>query len=174
MNSQDNYLTESSLGLFLREYLPNGTWVFNKCFPNNRFRPDYRNDFYKITIEFDGYQHYTSSSVIYKDSLKDKIYQDSGYKCIRIPYFIQLSDTVIKELFSINCNYIQTFPHGFIADKSTMILPADFCELGVKRFKEDLEKFSFIKKDIIISLKNQLTKKEKCEILPPSLYYLID
>ena len=96
MNIQDNYLTESSLGLFLREYLPNGTWVFNKCFPNNRFRPDYRNDFYKITIEFDGYQHYTSSSVVYRDSLKDKIYQDSGYKCIRIPYFIQLSDTVIK------------------------------------------------------------------------------
>ena len=55
-----------------------------------------------------------------------------------------------------------------------MVFPADFCSLGIDRFKKDLEKFFFIRNDIVASLKEKAKKKDWKLILPKELKYLIE
>ena len=98
------YLTEEKLGEFLRKHFNEGEWIHDKCFLG-RNRPDYRNDFYKMIVEFDGYAHYTSSKRIVLDGLKDELYHKNGYKVIHIPYFVQLSEKTISKLFGLNVKY---------------------------------------------------------------------
>jgi hypothetical protein len=153
-----NYLTEHKLVTFLLTFIdPDG--IHNKQFMKHRFRPDFVSHKHKFIVEFDGYLHYTKAKTILDDYRKDKIIFDEGYTIQRIPYFVQLDRKVMDHLFSsymINetHDYIK-YPHGFIDDKA--ILPADFCTLGVKRFKEDLDKFEYISKEIL----NSLTKINK-------------
>jgi hypothetical protein len=60
------------------------------------------------------------------------------------------------------------YRHGFIDGKAC--LPSNFCELGVAKFKRDLKKFEYIKKDIILSLKEKSKKLgDKRLVLPLSL-----
>ncbi len=169
-----NYLTESILGNFLVDLYPNYIFEHNKKVPgsNCQYRPDYRNDKLKLIIEFDGYRHYSQSTDIIKDCTKDTIYKNMGYNIIRIPYFVQLSNIVIKKLFDLELNYQQNYPHGFIDEKC--LLPCDFNELGIERFKEDLIKFDYIAYEIINSLKIKINLCNDIRlVLPKSLYYLI-
>lgn len=168
------YLNEAKLGEILKILFPNKDFIHDKAVPtssNRRKRPDYRCDDLNLIVEFDGYGHYTVSKNIISDLDKDEDYNNLGYKVIRIPYFIQLTKEVIFDLFDIEIEEeLYTYPHGFIDKKA--ILPADFCELGVKKFKDDLIKFSYIKDDIINSLSKQLEIKDINIVLPPSLSYL--
>lgn len=167
------YLIESRLGEFLKKLYPNHEFIHDKIVPNLGInnRPDYRNDELKLIVEFDGYQHYTSSSYILTDQKKDEIYSGAGYRIIRIPYFVQLSTDVIQNLFEIDFIINQVYPHGFIDKKA--ILPADFCELGIHRFKSDLERFSFIKQEIIQSLNAKVAELITLRLVfPPSLDYI--
>ena len=161
------YLTESSLGDFLKTALPNGEWIHDKAFIT-KTRPDYRNDKLKLIVEFDGYLHYTSAKRIVADFAKDELYEKNGYSVIRIPYFVQLSNAVIKHLFKIDINIEQVYPHGFI-DK-TCILPADFCELGIVKFKDNLRSFNYLLEDIIVSLQQKIEvfQDKRC-VIPQSL-----
>jgi hypothetical protein len=168
---KNNYLTETKLGEFLKILYPDKEFVRDKCVPNSNciYRPDYRNDELKLIVEFDGSSHYTSSKRIFADIEKDKIFKYMGYKIIRIPYFIQLSPAIIRYLFGKSPeNLKQIYPHGFIDYKCT--LPSDFCELGLEKFKKDLDFFSFIKNEILKSLKNKIkeNKGEMLKVLPPS------
>jgi hypothetical protein len=43
-------------------------------------------------------------------------------------------------------------------------LPADFCTIGVERFKKDLERFNFIKDEIFASLQDNI--KRELEVFP--------
>ena len=59
------------------------------------------------------------------------------------------------------------FPHGFIA--STVVMPADFCELGIARFEDDLERFSYIRAEILGSLQRAATVRGDWRLVyPPS------
>ena len=169
------YLNESKLGDLLEVLFPNEEFIHDKAVPNSknkRKRPDYRCDNLKLIIEYDGFGHYTVSKNIISDIDKDLDYTSMGYKVIRIPYFIQLTKEVIYNLFNIKLDKdLYSYPHGFIDKKA--VLPADFCELGIKKFREDLERFSFVKEDIIKSLNQHLKTKDINIILPPSLQYLI-
>lgn len=162
----NNYLTEENLGVFLNIYFQQGKWIHDKSFIG-RLRPDYRNEFYKMIVEFDGYAHYTTSKRILVDKKKDELYSKEGYRVIRIPYFIQLSKYTIKKLFNININYEQQYPHGFIDNKC--ILPADFCYLGIRKFLNDLNNFSNIKDEIIESLKNKIIKLGNRQLVVPNI-----
>ena len=71
---------------------------------------------------------------------KNKILENNGYKIVRIPYFIQLTKENQLKLFGKYVEFNLDFPNGFIHPKA--ILPMDFCYLGLKRFKEDLDKFN--------------------------------
>jgi hypothetical protein len=125
----------------------------------------------KLCIEFDGYLHYTKSKSVLDDKRKDEIVAGAGYKIVRIPYFIQLSAKTIKTLFGAKVAWKQEFPHGFVSNEPTVVLPADFCEAGLERFKQELKLFSSVKKDIIDSFK--LRKEPIDAVLPPSLQYLL-
>jgi len=168
------YLTEEKLGIFLNLYFKD-LFIHNKAViesKNKRFRPDYQSKKLKIIIEFDGYSHYCNSKQIKRDNTKDYEYKNLGYKIFRIPYFIQLSNNLIFLIFNDNFNIEQIYPNGFIDSKA--ILPADFCELGNKKFLNNLDTFYYCKTDIINSLKNKVNELNDINlVLPPSLNYII-
>ena len=163
------YLTEQSLQDILT-LIYNKEFIRDKKVPNSNIlnRPDYRNDELMIIVEFDGYGHYTNPQIIINDIKKDNCYKDMGYTIIRIPYYVQISTETIKHLFNKDIEYIQTYKHGFIDKK--VIYPAQFCELGVIKLLEDLERFSFIQDEIKESI---ITNNKDINILlPPSIQYL--
>ena len=63
---KNNYLTESKLSNLLKEIYPSEEFEHDKKVPNSdiNLRPDYRSDELKLIVEFDGYRHYSVSSVI--------------------------------------------------------------------------------------------------------------
>ena len=150
------YLTEAKLELYLKNIFPNTNIIRDRIVPNSgiKNRPDFRIDELMLIVEFDGYGHYTKPKTILTDNMKDTTYQNMGYTVVRIPYFIQWSKELVKSLFGIDTTIKQTYPHGFIDKKAP--LPAEFCSLGLEKFNEDLNKFSFAKNDILISLKNKI------------------
>jgi hypothetical protein len=138
---------------------------------NIQSRPDFRCDALKLIIEFDGYRHYNDIKTIINDHNKSYVYGNMGYKIIRIPYFIQLSTIMIKQLFGVDYEYIQSYQHGFIDEAA--LLPANFNEEGVKRFIKDLDTYKFAHSEIIMSLKNKIRICNNIDmVLPPSLHYL--
>ncbi|MBE3658651.1 hypothetical protein BOO92_18435 [Vibrio navarrensis] len=66
----------------------------------------------------------------------------------------------------------QIYEHGFIDKKA--ILPADYCELGVRQFEQDLATFSAFKSDIVKSLESKISELGNIDlVLPSSLHYLV-
>jgi hypothetical protein len=168
------YLTEKSLGEKLTKIFSNQVFIHDEVVPDSgvRFRPDYRCDELHLIIEFDGDRHYREAAVIVRDQKKDKIFSKMGYKVVRIPYFVQLTKDIIKFIFDVDYDFHEEYPHGFISKEAK--LPADFCELGVKKFKEDLIRFQIIKGDIIESLKEKQKGLGVIElVVPPSLFSLL-
>lgn len=155
MKKTTHYLTEKKLGEIFSEILPNKQFIHDKTVPNSncKMRPDYRFEDLKLIVEFDGNRHYQQVEVILKDEQKDNIYKKLGYRIVRIPYFIQMTNKLLQGLFNQEFVYTQVYPHGFIDDN--VILPATFCELGIKRFLNDLENFANYREDIILSLQKK-------------------
>lgn len=176
LKMQEGFLTEQSLGYFLKLIYEGAFFEHDKSFIKGlRIRPDYRSELLKIIVEFDGYNHYTSPDRIVADFENMEIYKSLGYKVIRIPYFVQMSKSVIKYLFEKNVDIEQTYKHGFVSSKATNVLPSSFCMLGIRKFQEDLDRFKFINEDLKDSLKQQLKIKKKRElVLPEQLFYLFD
>lgn len=169
---EEDYLTELSLGRFLRERLDEGV-VADSVVPGlgRRFRPDYRSERHRLVVEFDGDQHYRSAGHVLRDQERDAILRDAGYTVARIPYFVQLDATTIGLLFGglvIDRSAFKSFPHGFIAER--VVMPADFCELGVQRFSADLRRFAAVAKDIARSLRAAEARLGDWRLVyPPSL-----
>ena len=92
-------------------------WIHNKIVDSipksirRRFRPDYRNEEKRLIIEFDGPDHFRNVVRIQSDQEGNKYYIENGYTVIRTPYFIQLTKTVIKQLFAVEMNE-EMFPEG--------------------------------------------------------------
>lgn len=169
------YLTEQLLSEVLSLICPNKEFVKDKVVPNSgvRTRPDYRNDDLMLIVEFDGNHHYQVSKKIKNEINKTKLYEEMGYNVVRIPYFIQISSQTIKHLFGVDMDYKQVFPHGFISKR--VIMPADFSEMGILKFKEDLKKFNYIKPEIIKSLSEKIKTTQDIDlVIPSSLQYLVD
>lgn len=170
LGTERPYLDELSLGRFLREQLDPET-LSSASVPGivRRFRPDYRSERHKLTVEFDGDQHYRSAKHVIEDKARDRILTEAGYRVIRVPYFVQMTAPVIGQLFGsliISHDRFKDFPHGFIAD--TVVFPADFCELGVERFLADLGRFAAIRTDILASLERAVTAKGDWRLVYPS------
>ncbi len=105
-------------------------------------RPDYRSDSLKLIIEFDGLQHYTNPKQIEKDKANTKIYESCGYKVVRIPYFIQLSNKAVKTLFGIDVKtelFNEEYPS--IGGKDVKGNPSYLCIEGIKRMAKEFKKF---------------------------------
>ena len=169
----NEYLTEERLSNIINIFYKDTKIIRDKCFLNHRFRPDFYLPELKLAIEYDGHPHYTEAKNVLNDTSKEMHLINNGVKLIRIPYFIQLNTYIISYLFNIDYKFDQIYPHGFIDKK--VVMPADYCEIGISRFIKDLEKFSFIKDEIIISLKNKIALlKNQDLVLPPRLSYLVN
>jgi very-short-patch-repair endonuclease len=175
-SSQREYLTEISLGQLLRKRVDT-TFVANQPVRDlgRRFRPDYHSEAHKLVVEFDGDQHYRSARVILGDVERDAFFTENGFHVIRIPYFVQLSRAVIAHLSGDIANATSdflNFPHGFIA--STVVMPADFCELGIARFEDDLERFGYIAGAILESLREAAAARgDWRSVYPLSRYWCV-
>ena len=122
-------------------------------------------------VEFDGDRHYRDSLTINADRKKDAIAKKLGYKTIRIPYWVQLTNETFLYYFGFQENIIQDFPHGFIKSK---IFPASYCEMGIERFNNELNKLPINTKiDVISSLKDRANEFDIEYVLPTNLRNLI-
>ena len=121
-------------------------WVHDKAFGehngiNYRIRPDYRCDKLNLIIEFDGLPHYQNPDTILKDDHNQKIYSDCGYKVVRIPYFIQLTNSVVEQLFDVKVLeplFPEDIPSMGPKGRNT---PAYCCPAGLFRMALEIKKF---------------------------------
>lgn len=171
-----NYLTEHSLGEYLTIIYPGVDFIRDRMVPNSgiKNRPDYRSDDLNLIVEFDGWRHYSSAENILTDINKEFVYAGMGYNVIRIPYFVQMSSAVVFELFGVEVDIEQTYPHGFI--DSQALLPADYCQMGIDKFLVDVhDTFKFISADIIKSIRTKIEHLgDKRLVLPNQLFHLIE
>ncbi len=170
------YLTEELLGTILRT-IPDATVEGQWALPNTRFKYDYKvtTKDYTYFVEFDGYGHFTCPKTITRDSHKDEMlldfihslepineedtdacsydeYISDKYKIIRIPYFVQLDDTMLEYYFEgtdITVGY--KYPHGFI--DSNAKTPDYFCYQGILKYKSVLNSLpKWVREDIKFSV----------------------
>lgn len=141
---KDTGLHRTGLEEYLSAIFPETRdWIHNQRIPNSErlFRPDYRSKALNLIVEFDGLQHYTRPDIILKDDEKTNFYQTQGYKVVRIPYFIQLTNKVIKQLFGQDVDeqmFNEMIPSLGIKSKNT---PAYLCGAGIKRMQNEFKKF---------------------------------
>jgi len=141
-------LHRTGLDEYLAAIFPNiDDWVHDKSANIShegkklRNRPDYRSETLKLIIEFDGLQHYTSPDQIENDMRMKSIYESAGYTCVRIPYFIQLTNTAVKELFGVDVAeplFDLYTPSISMVGKNT---PAYLCPAGIRRMANEFRRF---------------------------------
>ena len=141
---KDTGLHRTGLEQYLKVIFPNiNDWVHNKSCSewNRKVRPDYRSENLKLIIEFDGLQHYNNIGKIIDDIEKTEYYKKLGYKVVRIPYFIQLTNKDVETLFGIKVKeklFNESIPSLSIKGRNS---PANLCPAGVKRMAEEFAKF---------------------------------
>lgn len=141
-------LHRTGLDEYLSVIFPNSNdWIHDQKFGEHngvkhRIRPDYRNDSLKLIVEFDGLPHYQDPAVIIKDDKNSEIYRQNGYKVVRIPYFIQLTNVAVEELFGVKVNeplFNVVYPSlGGIEMKHN---PSCLCPEGLKRMAREFKRF---------------------------------
>lgn len=159
---KDTGLHRTGLEDYLKVIFPEiNDWVHDKTIDesvngkNYKIRPDYRSKKLKLVIEFDGIQHYTKPDIIDKDIKNTNIYINLGYKVVRIPYFIQLSNKAVKTLFDVDVPeelFDESIPSLGIKGQNT---PAYLCPSGIHRMAKEFKKFPGQYKTNIDYLKSQ-------------------
>ena len=146
--SDDIYhIKRTGLEVYLGAIFPNvNDWIHDEAIGDingvkYRYRPDYRSETLKMVIEFDGIGHYNDPNTILDDARKTSLYESAGYKVIRIPYFIQLTNDVVNQMFGVNVEmelFTTTVASMSIRWKNT---PAFLCHLGVERMAKEITKY---------------------------------
>lgn len=119
-------------------------WIHDRGFDlvkGCRKRPDYRSDSLKMIIEFDGLQHYTKPLKIQLDIESTRFYESNGYKVIRIPYFIQLTNNAVEQLFGVRVEedlFDESIPSIGPKGGNT---PAFLCIRGIYRMASEFVMF---------------------------------
>ena len=144
---KDTGIHRTGLEVYLKVIFPEiDDWIHDKALGivNDklyRSRPDYRSEKSKLIIEFDGLQHYTKPDIIEKDLKTTELYKSLGYKVVRIPYFIQLTNKAVKVLFDVDLSeelFDETISSLGIEGQNT---PAYLCPAGINRMAGDFKKF---------------------------------
>ena len=116
-------------------------WVHNKTVCKEyKIRPDYRSESLKLIVEFDGLPHYTNPETIIKDKKNQNIYEALGYKVVRIPYFIQLTNDAVTKLFGVTVSE-PLFDGRYPSLGPGIHTPAFVCPAGLKRMAKDFQNF---------------------------------
>ena len=145
---KDTGLHRTGLEDYLTIIFPNtNDWIHDKATDiivdgkRSLVRPDYRSESLKLIIEFDGLQHYTSPLNIEKDIRHTKLYENHGYKVVRIPYFIQLTNAVVESMFGVIVKeylFNGDIPSMGVLGGNT---PAFLCSAGVTRMAQEFKKY---------------------------------
>lgn len=158
---KDTGLHRTGLEDYLNVIFPKiNDWIHDKALGEvngkvYRSRPDYRSEELKLIIEFDGLQHYTKPDIIEKDFRLTDVYINLGYKVVRIPYFIQLTNKAVKTLFGVDVSE-ELFDEKISSlGINGLNTPAYLCPAGVKRMAEEFKKFPEQYKTNIEFLKTQ-------------------
>ena len=158
---KDTGLHRTGLEDYLKVIFPKtDDWIHDKMLGKindilYRSRPDYRSEELKLVIEFDGLPHYTKPDIIEKDKKNTELYKSFGYKVVRIPYFIQLTNKVVDFLFDVEVSeklFDKTIPSLGIKGRNT---PAYLCPSGIKRMAEEFKNFPEQYQTNIDALKKQ-------------------
>lgn len=143
---KDTGICRTGLEEYLAVIFPNIKWIHNKACgvrnaAGNLIRPDYRCEELKLIIEVDGTTHYWYEEKIKTDNANTKLYENAGYKVVRIPYFIQLSNKAIRTFFGVDIQepmFDEKVPSMGPKGKNS---PATLCELGIKRMAREFLAF---------------------------------
>ena len=163
-------LHRTGLEEYLKVIFPSvSDWVHDKSIGElngvkRKLRPDYRSEEIKIIIEFDGLQHYTNPSNILKDYLQTKEYESGGYRVIRIPYFIQLTNEVVRTMFDAEVDetlFPDNVPSLAISGKNT---PAFLCPEGIKRMATELRRFPSQMETNLMALKKEYSETNEIDL----------
>lgn len=132
-------------------------WQHNKSFgvtksgEISRRRPDYMSVSNKIIVEFDGLPHYNNPLNIIRDIDNVNFYEKEGYKVVRIPYFIQLTNKNVEKLFGVKVDKKLFPPNIPSLNPDNKNTPAFLCYEGIKRMAKEYVNF---KDDYILEINN--------------------
>lgn len=144
---EDTGLHRTGLDEYLKTIFPEvHDWIHDKTIdvlPKEikcRKRPDYRSESLKLIIEFDGAPHFQYPDQILKDKESTKLYESFGYKVVRIPFFIQLTNNAVETLFGVKVeeNLFNTKYPSLGINRNN---PASLCPAGIDRMAEIFSKF---------------------------------
>jgi hypothetical protein len=143
---EDTGLHRTGLEDYLRVIFPEiqeQEWIHDKTIKGSgrRIRPDYRCESIKMIIEFDGVQHYKLPDKILKDVEHQNFYEQLGYKVVRIPYFIQLTNDVVREMFGREVSEDLFNPNIGTMGAHGRNSPAYCCYEGLKRMVAEFKKY---------------------------------
>ena len=116
-------------------------WIHGAPCPGLRYKPDFRSETLKIIIEVDDPTHYKNPVNIISDKKKDALYRALGYEVVRIPYFIQLTNQAVRQLFHREVAeplFNPRLPSLFPELRNT---PAFLCPLGIQRMAREFHAF---------------------------------
>ena len=145
---EDTGLIRTGLEVYLKAIFPKvKDWVHDKQIPKElsdgkcRKRPDYRSEQLKMIVEFDGLPHYTNPDIIKRDLESTALYERWGYTVIRIPYFIQITNSVAKQMFGVDCKetlFDEKTPSLGLHGRCT---PSYLCHKGIIRMAKEFLKY---------------------------------
>ena len=116
-------------------------WIHIRKCPGTNSYPDFRSETLKMVIEVDDPLHYTNPAKILDDRKKDIQYRALGYEVVRIPYFIQLTNQAVKQLFHRDVSeplFNPLLPSLFAELTNT---PAFLCPAGLLRMAHEFHAF---------------------------------
>jgi hypothetical protein len=164
--------------LFQILFADNPMWEREKPIPelkNNRIKFDCVNFEEKVTIEYQGNHHYQVVSNILRDDRKQKLAEEQGFTCIQYPYWLGIHPEYMNELFGERIvGNLPHIPAGFIS--KTVVLPADFCEMGIQRFKKEYNELpTHLQNEIRESLIIKIEELQNIDlVLPTNLRYIVE
>jgi len=169
----ESYLTERKLKAALQQLFGN-EWIGGQIsLPGSRRKFDmaFRSEGVAVLVEYDGDEHYRNSMKIKADRQKDALAAENDMRIVRIPYWVQLDNSTVHHWFGMKAEIDQSFPHGFI---STKLFPASFCQLGIDRFRCELESLpARIRGEVIASLQERVAEHGIEYVLPEELKMLV-
>lgn len=171
----NGYLDQRKLEAALRQIVGEGAWRGSEqgVVAGKKLRWDmvFEDAHGRFAVEYDGDEHYRHALKIKIDREKDDLARQGGYRVIRVPYWVQLTSQTLRHYFSLDAEIIQGFPHGFI---TTKLFPASYCELGVERFRRELDGLpSEAREAVLKSLRDRAEEHGLEYVLPTALRSLI-
>ena len=171
----EGYLLQRKLEDALRQIVGDAAWKGRELrVPDSRARWDmaYEVSGQTTVVEFDGDSHYRDPMKMKRDRQKDEVAASLGYRVVRVPYWVQLTNETLLHYFDLRANIVQDFPHGFIATK---LFPASYCPMGIERFARELQGLpKAVKEAVCSSLVDRVNEHGLEYVLPPSLTSLVD